>query len=51
MKNDELINNTPTAWPLAHLRHGIPIVGVPVHPRRGVGAVFGSCSLGGLMSI
>jgi hypothetical protein len=48
MKNND---NTPKAWPLAHLRRGIPILGVLVHPCRGVGAVFGSCSLGGLMAI
>jgi hypothetical protein len=46
MKNND---NTPRAWLLAHLRCGIPIVGVPVHPCRGVGAIFGSCSLRGLM--
>jgi hypothetical protein len=48
---DELIDNTPMAWPLAHLRHSIPIVGVPRHPHRGDGIVFDCCSSGGLMGV
>ncbi len=47
MKNNELINNTPMAWPLAHLRRGIPIVGVPVHPHRGVGLFLAVVLWGG----
>jgi hypothetical protein len=50
MKN-KIICNTPTVRPLAYLRHGIPIVGVPVHLCRGGGVVFFCCSLGVLMVI
>ncbi len=49
IKTKELIDNTPTAWSLARLHRGIPIVGVLAQPRRGDGVVFDCCSLGGLM--
>jgi hypothetical protein len=48
---DELIKNTQTVWPLACLCRSIPIVGVPVHPRRGDGIVFDCCSSGVLMGL
>ncbi len=50
MKNN-IICNTPTAGPLAYLRRGIPIMGVPVHPRRGGGVIFFCCSSEVLMVI
>jgi hypothetical protein len=50
MKN-KIICNTPTAQPLAYLHRGIPIVGVPVHPRRGGEVVFFCCSLEVLMVV
>jgi hypothetical protein len=46
-----LIDNTPTAWPLARLHLGVPTVVVPVHPRRGIGIVSDCCSSGGLMGV
>ncbi len=46
-----LIDNTPTAWLLAHLRQGVPIVGVPAHPRGGDGIVSDCCSSGGLTGV
>ena len=42
---DELIHPNRAAWPLACLRRGFPIVGVPVHPRGGNGVVGVCCSL------
>ncbi len=50
MKN-KIICITPTARLLACLRHGLPIVGVPMHPCRGDGLVFVCCSLVVLMLI
>jgi hypothetical protein len=48
---DELIDNTPTAWPLVCLRCCVSIVGVLTHPCRGDGIVFDCCSSGGLMGV
>ncbi len=42
---DELIHPDRAAWPLACLRRGFPIVGVPVHPLWGNGVVGVCCSL------
>ena len=42
---DELIRPNRVAWQLACLRHGFPIVGVPVHPRGRGGVVSVGCSL------
>jgi hypothetical protein len=47
----ELINNTPTAWPLARLHQGVPVVGVPAHPRGGDGIVSDCYSSGGLTGV
>jgi hypothetical protein len=51
MMKNEIIYNTPMARSLGCLRCGIPIVGVPVHLRRGDGVVFFCCSSGVLMVI
>jgi hypothetical protein len=50
IKINELIGSSPTAaCPLACLRCGIPIVGVPWHPCGGV--VVGCCSSEGVMGV
>ncbi len=51
MMNNAIFCNAPTARLMACLRHGILIVGEPVHPRGGDGVVFFCCSLGVLMVI
>jgi hypothetical protein len=51
MISSGLIDNTPMAWLLARLRQGIPIVGVPAHPRGDDGIVSDCCSSGGLTGV
>jgi hypothetical protein len=51
MMNNAIFCNAPMARLLACLRHCIPIVGEPVHPRGGDGVVFFCCSLAVLMVI
>ncbi len=51
MTKNEIICSIPMVWSLACLRHGVPIVWVPVFPRRGDGVVFFYYSLGVLMVI
>jgi hypothetical protein len=45
MKVNELIGGSPTTRLLACLRRVVPILGVPVHPRWGVGVVGVYCPL------
>ncbi len=45
VKNSKLICLDWAAWPLACVRRGFPIVGVPMHPRGGGGVVSVGCSL------
>jgi hypothetical protein len=40
LKINEHICSSPMTRPLAWLRHGVPIVGVQVHPRWGVKVVI-----------
>ena len=50
IKINELIGSSPTAaCLLACLPHGIPIIGLPWHPRGGV--VVGCCSSEGVMGV
>ncbi len=51
MISSGLIDNIPTAWPLACLRQGVPIMGVPAHLREGGGIISDCCSSGGLMAV
>ena len=45
VKNSKLICLDRAAWPLACVRRGFPIVGVPVHPHGGGRVVSVGCSL------